>query len=161
MPCWWGSKHLYMVACYLPVWYGYAHANGDGRGACVMYVHLGFLAFFQGYLVVFIRTIIRKNPIHQLNKIKKKYRKGLVKSNVRKFGSSSNSGTQKSHWKGNVSARTALYNFSFELSHRFGFHPDRNQDNFMLHYGQNTEKKALLSSLYNADTKNRNLQTNT
>lgn len=31
----------------------------------------------------------------------------------------------------------------------------------MLHYGKNTEKKALLSSLYNADTKNRNLQTNT
>lgn len=76
--------------------------------ACVMYVHLGFLVFFQCYLVVFIRTIIRKNPIHQLNKIKKKYRKGLVKSNVRKFGSSSNSGAQKSHWKGNVSARTAL-----------------------------------------------------
>lgn len=31
----------------------------------------------------------------------------------------------------------------------------------MLHYGQNTEKRALLSNLYNDDTKNRNLQTNT
>ena len=31
----------------------------------------------------------------------------------------------------------------------------------MLHYGQNTEKNALLSGLYNADTKNINLQTNT
>lgn len=31
----------------------------------------------------------------------------------------------------------------------------------MLHYGQNTEKKALLSNLYNDDTNNGNLQTST
>lgn len=31
----------------------------------------------------------------------------------------------------------------------------------MLHYGENSEKKALLSNLYNDDTKNVNLQTDT